>query len=692
MIPYFIPNVDTILKKILKFIGLGVIILAIIALFIKQGWLIDAQKNLQNKFYDYNSASSEIVIVAIDEKSLQPENQGNFAQWKREYYAKAIRALEEAGSAAIGIDVTFPDPSIHGPEDDQILRDTLKEYDNVVLAARYYFENDVQKAEWPNSTLMESNPKTGWINVQLDEDGFVRSVPVFQRLDGKTTEAFSLQTTRIYNHADYGDYEISDGFFHFSEGINIPVITHYDKTRGHEVDLMYINYFAEPNRFTRISFSDVLNGTFIDKNGQPVDLTDKIVLIGPTAIDLQDNYLSPVSRGIRMSGVEVHANNIQTIIEKRFLRDQSRQSLWILLLVLLGVNVGIFSFLRVRYTLIIVILELLGILVAGIVTYEFRIFLNVIYPIMAVTLSFIGVYILRFMLSEQQKKFMHRAFTQYVNKDVVDQIMKNPKMLDLLGGEKREITVFFSDIKDFTSLSEGMEPGELVTFLNEYLTSMTDIILKHQGTLDKYIGDAIMALWNTPLDDPNHALNTCLAALENKKQLEKLCAKWRNEKRHTIEMRIGINTGEAVVGNMGSEKHFDYTAMGDNVNLASRLEGVNKSYGTSIIVSEATYEQTKDKLVFRELDLIRVKGRREPVRIFELVDEKGAATGDQDEFFKNFNEGLDLYRKKEFAKAKEKFDLPLNDPPSVVFSLRCDEFIKNPPAADWDGVWNFVTK
>ncbi len=212
-----------------------------------------------------------------------------------------------------------------------------------------------------------------------------------------------------------------------------------------------------------------MDENFTDKRGNAIDFTDKIVIIGPTAIDLQDDYLSPVSHGVRMPGAEIHANNVQTIITEQFLRDQSLLSLWLMITILLAVNILLFSILKVRYTVPLVVLEIFGFLVAGIVAYEFRIFVNVIYPILIAVLSFIGTYLLRFILEQKDRKFIEGAFGHYVNKDVVKQIIKDPKMLEL-GGAKRNVTVFFSDIAGFTTISEQMEPNELVSFLNEYLS------------------------------------------------------------------------------------------------------------------------------------------------------------------------------------------------------------------------------
>lgn len=675
------------IKKILKFIGLGLSIALIMTFIVSRGMFSGMQKSLQNKFYDFASSSPEIVVVAIDEKSLSAEELGPLSSWSRSYYGQAIKILNEAEVAVIGIDMTFPDSK----EGDSVFSESLSNYSNVVLAGRYLFNNGDRMIQLPNKTLLETDPSVGWINVKLDEDGFVRQVPINSDLEGKLTESFSLQLARDYlNEKDFQP-EIQGSHYAFGDDLNIPVVSLYDKQHDLMSHFMYVNYFAQPHSYTQISMSDVLKENFINTEGNRVDLRDKIVLIGPTAIDLQDYYLSPVSHGVRMPGVEIHANNIQTIISEKFLRDQSSFSLWALLLSLIVINIFLFSKLRVRFAIPILLAELFGIVFAGIVAYESRLFLNVIYPLITILLSFVGTFLLRFILEQNERKFIQGAFGHYVNKTVVDQILKDPKMLEL-GGAKREVTAFFSDIAGFTSISEKMEPGQLVNFLNRYLDDMTTVILNQHGTLDKYEGDAIMAFWGAPIPATDHAKNACLAALENQKKLAEFRQECEKQGLPSIHIRIGINSGDVIAGNMGSETRFDYTIMGDNVNLASRLESINKQYGTEVMISEMTYEQIKEDFVCRELDQIRVKGKDQPVRVYELIGKKGEVESGKESIIKLFAEALDLYRKKDFNTAMQKFSAVPNDPPSQVFVDRCAEFIKNPPAANWDGVYTFTVK
>lgn len=669
------------IKKILRFAALGLAILGIVGIVSFRGLLRGTQHGLQNKFYDTDQASDEIVIGAIDEKTLGPEALGPLRDWSRANYAKAIEILANAGAKVIGIDVTFPDV---GPGD-QELAEALAEYPNVVLASRYYFENRASQNEKPNQTLFTARPTLGLINVKQDEDGFVRQIPIFESGEQGVTEAFSLAVARMAEQTEPVGYAVLQNEFAFAPGVRIPVETERDG--DYEAHLMNLNYFSEPNGYAQISLIDLLNGKNIDKRGNPVDFRNKIVLIGPTAIDLQDHYLAPTSAGVKMAGVEIHANAIQTVLERAFLRDQSKASLWITLLALVTINLILFAWMRLRVALPLAVLEAAGVLVAGAFAYEFGVLLNVVYPVLAVALSFVGAFLLRFILEQKERRFIQNAFGHYVNKSVVEQILKNPKLLEL-GGSKRTITSFFSDIANFTNLSEKMEPQELVKFLNEYLEEMTEIILAHGGTLDKYEGDAIVAFFGAPLALYDHAKQTCLAALENQKRLGELRKKWGREGKAELHVRIGINSGEAVVGNMGSRDRFDYTAMGDNVNLASRLEGINKQYGTEIMISENTYEAVKDEMLCREVDLIRVKGKEKPVRIYELIGEKGKTKQN----FSAFAAALGLYHQGKFQEARQAFAKLADDPVALVFTKRCEEFLKNPPPTNWEGVYTFTTK
>ena len=300
-------------------------------------------------------------------------------------------------------------------------------------------------------------------------------------------------------------------------------------------------------------------------------------------------------------------------------------------------------------------------------------------------------------LSEKKsRKKVIGAFEKYVSKEVVKEILDDPEKLKL-GGERRTITIFFSDIRGFTTISEKLSPEELVKLLNEYLTEMTNIILTHNGVVDKYMGDAIMAFWNAPLDQPKHAELTCSTALEMEKKLKQLQKEWNARGVPPLEIGVGINTGPAVVGNMGSYERFDYTAMGDTVNLGSRLEGLNKQYGTRIIISETTKSAVEKKpFLVRKLDKVMVKGKKEPITIYELSSKKEDALDWYYKVIEHFEKGLEEYFKQQWDKALHEFNSVLKirpeDGPSKAFIERCEYFKHHAPEKDWDGVWVMKTK
>jgi adenylate cyclase len=273
--------------------------------------------------------------------------------------------------------------------------------------------------------------------------------------------------------------------------------------------------------------------------------------------------------------------------------------------------------------------------------------------------------------------------------------MRNPESIKL-GGEKKELTVFFSDVAGFTTISEKLDPEDLVFLLNEYLSSMTDIILRHRGNVNKYLGDGIMAIFGAPRGEPTHASLACFAALENQAALARLRKEWTARGYPEIVARIGINSGPLVVGNMGSQARMEYTVMGDSVNLASRLEGANKFYDTLILLGPRTYELAQPDIEAREVDMLRVKGKLEPVVVYELLARTGELPAEKRHVVDAYLEGLARYKQREFAMAKKRFEAALaldpSDGPSKVYLHRAQEYLATPPPPDWDGVYVLQSK
>ncbi|MFA6471935.1 MAG: adenylate/guanylate cyclase domain-containing protein, partial [Candidatus Latescibacterota bacterium] len=328
---------------------------------------------------------------------------------------------------------------------------------------------------------------------------------------------------------------------------------------------------------------------------------------------------------------------------------------------------------------------------------EKRLMIPVIAPAFAtVFLSYISTVTYNFLSERRQKAVIRGAFAHYVPGKVVGELLKNPGMLKL-GGEERVMTVIFSDVAGFTTISEGLTPTQLVELLNEYLTAMTDIILGYDGIIDKYEGDAIMAEFGAPLSDDEHALKACYAAIDMQEKLIEMRAKWKKEGRAELKARIGINSGPMVIGNMGSREIFDYTVMGDNVNLSSRLEGANKVYGTYIMCSEATRQMVENSIITRELDLIRVKGKKSGVRIFEVLAKKTDGISEtRQRLIETYQRGIEAYKDRRWEEGialfQESLDIDTSDGPSALYLERCTEFLSNPPQEDWDGIFTMRTK
>ncbi len=326
---------------------------------------------------------------------------------------------------------------------------------------------------------------------------------------------------------------------------------------------------------------------------------------------------------------------------------------------------------------------------------HYGMWLSLVIPSGTLIVNYGAITSYRMIFEEREKRRVRKTFERYVSPGVIRLIEQDPKKYFKPGGESKELTIMFSDIRSFTSISEGLTPNELVRLLNEYLGEMTDILFQRWGTLDKYIGDAVMAFWGSPFPQEDHAFRACACALDMTARLEELNLKWELEGRKPLSIGLGINTGQVSVGNMGSERRFSWTVMGDPVNLASRLEGLNKEYHTTRIVSENTYARVRDHFLFRELDCISVKGKLKPVVIYELVGHNK----DQARFvelLRLYEQARGAYQRQSWDEAAQRFETVLSrypsDGPSQVFLQRAREFVQESPAPGWDGVYVMKTK
>ncbi len=633
--------------KLKNCIYIAVLCSFILSLLFLAGFFSNIQLKLSDNLYGGKAPLDAIVIVAIDDKSLQEIGRW---PWDREVFATTISNLNS--SKTIGMDVAFFETS----EQDELLGSVLS--DKVVIPIEFTsFAKENGKIVGkrllkPVSEL--SKAKTGYVNIVTDKDGVTRAV--------------NMDISKEYENFAYVIYKL-----------------YWGKEAEETPSRFLVNFVGEPGSFKRYSLTDVYNNR-IDAS----EFKNKLVFVGATSPDMHDDYFVPTSKGKAMPGVEIHANTVQTMINKDFLREQTKLSVILaMLIVSLFLAAVIYRF-GMKITTVAVPIVFVGYLFFAIYVFNYGILMNLIYVPLSIvaTYTFEVIYLYHGEKKERQKTL--GAFSKYVSPAVVDELMKDPEKLKL-GGARKEITVFFSDIRGFTTISEKLSPERLVHVLNEYLTAMTDIVMKHSGVLDKYIGDAIMAFWGAPMKQPNHAEMACSTSIDMIKKLDELKKKWAAEKFPEINIGIGLNTGHAVIGNMGSYERFDYTAMGDTINLGSRLEGLTKAYGVNIIASESTKRAVKDKFIFRKLDLVRVKGKDKPVTIYELICRKEEVTKEIEEKIKAYDAALKSYLSQKWDRAAAEFK-KVDDFASKEFIKRCKVFKKTLPSKDWDGVWVMRSK
>lgn len=457
---------------------------------------------------------------------------------------------------------------------------------------------------------------------------------------------------------------------------------------------LLINYQGPWGTFPHHSIVDVLQGKC-----EPGTFRGKLVLIGATATGIGDLRATPFG-GANFPGVEIHANVIDNILNHRFLERGAKQALIdVLLIFAFGIPLGIWMALVSPRWMWFGASLFVPLVAVDYWTFLHGWWLNFTVPAVTLGSNVLLVSLYRSLIEEREKRRVRSAFGQYLSPEVVRRLLVNPRLVE---PKKTEITVMFSDIRGFTTISEKLDAQELALFLNQYLSDMTSLVFDHHGTLDKYIGDAVMAFWGAPFEEPGHAAKACKAALKMMDRVRDLQKKWEAEGKPPLEIGIGLNTGMASVGNMGSALRYGYTALGDAVNLSSRLEGLNKDYGTHIIVNESTYQAAKESgFLFRELDLIRVKGKLQPMVIWELIGSPGADTvyGTPEEARSRvelFERARALYVERQWQAAQQAFQEILDswpdDGPSRTYWKRCQEYLFEQPPAAWDGVFTMTHK
>jgi len=608
--------------------------------------------------------SAPIVVVAIDEPSFKEIDLP--WPWPRSLHARLISALRRSGAKAIGFDILFAEPS-EDPREDQALARALKQAGNVVLGMamstlkrRGFWE---RLPVWPLDPLARAAASLGVVNFFPEEDGIIRRARL------KVGDLPSLAAAVVSIAGQERQMKgCPEHFFIDFKGIEgaIPVVSYYQA--------------LEPEKYLPRGF-----------------FKGRIVLVGlasEAAAEVNrgavDAFPTPYFRLSRklMFGVEIHAQTVATLLEGCPLRSWPSAGP-LNILIFLGPLLLAYSF-RDRPW------RLAGFLVFSLFllfSLTFFLFLrfHIIYTPLSGALAFLlasgeaGLY--TFAHTAKERTFLKKAFSLYVPSELVSEIVKHPELLRL-GGERREITILFSDIRNFTTISEQLDPEVLTHLLNAYFSRMTREIFGEGGTLDKFIGDAIMALFGAPLPFEDHASRACRAALRMTQALQEIIPEWKKAGVENFNIGIGLNTGLAIVGNLGSEERFDYTAIGDAVNLASRLEGLCKIYKVSIICSEYTVEKAGKDFFWRELDYVVVKGKVKPIRIYELKLEREKVDA-------LYEEGLYFYREGRFREAlrcfQEVLALDAADGPAQVMKERCAFLVASPPSR-WRGVWEIKTK
>ncbi len=549
-----------------------------------------------------------------------------------------------------------------------------------------------------NIPLLSQNARSqGYLSFDVEPDGSMRKLPMIVKFHDELTNKdffFPPMSVRVLERYlkgallfQVGEFGAEKVILNGTESIEVPV-----NDRGE----ILVNFLGSRETFPHISIADIL-----DEKGDLVpegSLQNKIVLIGATATALGDNKVTPFDPVY--PGVEVQATIIDNILSQKLLR-QPGWKFQADLIYLMGLGIFL-TFMYSRIKPVIGVFACITVAVAQFFTTQWLFvhegfWITGIYPFLANILIFGSLAIHWYLTEEKQKHYIQDVFGKYLPETVIDKLLKDPSQLQL-GGEQKELTAFFTDLAGFTTFSEKLSAQELVNLLNDYFTEMTNILLMHEGTLDKYDGDAIKAFFGAPVFFNDHAKRACWVAIEMQEKLGELRDQWKEEGQPELYMRIGLNTGSMVVGNMGSKNRMNYGMNGDSVNLAARLEGANKEYGTFTLISESTHEQAKDFIEARELDSIRVVGRSTPVKIFELLGKKGEMNEKVREILPNYNQGLTYYKQGNWDEAIACFEKALkqnpDDGPSDTLLNRCQLLKKNflVNKKDWDGVYSMSSK
>jgi len=662
-----------------------------------------------------SAVSDRVRLILLDQPSLDwgARENGLSWPWPREVYGVVLDFCRRGGAAAVAFDVLYTEPSSYGVADDTALAEAGRRFGNFVLPVflgRETGEDGSWPADMPADPLAVAGldpwlaalgpqnapvyPKAafpapevaagarilGNVSQDPDTDGVYRRVGLFGVFDGRPVPALSLAAWMLT--APLTPVSVADGSLRLGS-LDIPL----------DAAGRAIPRWRASSAFPAVSAAAVIQSEMALREGgrptvDPEIFRGRYVLFGFSAPGLLDLRPSPVA-GVT-SGVEIHAQALESLLSGDFLREASPAAGWGLAAVLslaAGLAVSMTTGAVAGSAAVLLLVPLPALL--ALAAYALGVWLPLALPQLAVAGSLAVAVLVGYATEGRQKRFIKSAFRQYLSPDVIEALIAHPERM-ALGGELRELTIFFSDLQGFTSISEGLGPQELTGLLNKYLTAMTDIILEEGGTVDKYEGDAIIAFWNAPLDQPDHAVRGVRAALRCQDKLAEMRPVFREMVNRDLFMRVGLNTGPAVVGNMGSDSRFDYTMLGDAVNLASRLEGINKQFGTFTMISKATRDAAGEAIASREIARVAVVGRAEPVIVHEPLWPEAAAG--LAALHDAFARALAAFAAGRFAEALAGFEaLAAADPASASYAGRCRRYLANPPE-NWQGFCVLTSK
>lgn len=715
-----------ILKKLFIYSSLSVIISSfLISIYIFFPNLLDSFDNrIRDFFFIYRGeikTSDNVVIVDIDDSSIKEFGQW---PWSRDKLSKIVDNLVAADVAIIGMDIVFAEEDRTSPVNIAKklgIKISLDDYDrqfadsiaNAPVILGYGFDlakknvnhnepsipaifieknkeddlNYIIKAfgttlNFP--VIQESAYSSGFFNIIPDASGIIRSVPLFISFDDVLYPSLALEMVRALNGTKrvFINYDVNGVSEILLDDIVIPT---------DRFGRLLINYRGSEGTFKYLSAKDIYHNNF-----NLEDIEGKIVLLGTSAAGLFDLRATPFES--IFPGVEVHANIIDNILHGDFLHKASY---------LHGLNIFLIFFISLFVVIAITftpfylkpilssVFVVLYVFLSYKILFSYGMAINVIFPTLAIILSSVFSIIFDYFYNIKNEKAIKTKFASKVSKSVMDDILKN---IDNKGFSvaSKDVTIFFSDIRGFTKISEKLQAKELIQFLNRYMEPMSEIIIKYHGTIDKFIGDAIMAYWNAPIDVEDHPDMAVQASLEQFEALKKLNKVFIEEGLPIIDIGIGINTGEVVVGEMGSSIRSDYTVIGDAINLGSRVESLCKYYGSKLNITNFTKDKLKENYVFRFLDYVRVKGKDEPVEIWQVLAKGFPSTRIKEEL-ELHHKAVKLYKEKSFSEALELFkvldslDSEVNKNIYKIYIERCEQFIKTPPK-DFDGVYEHKNK